>query len=102
MTECADEGAECTCQSDNTIYYGAEADGFLDQTQNYKSITSTGSVDCKEASFGEDPLPGVSKKCFCANFVTDWQSVMTEPFTISRACGSTTPSNSQTYNESTW
>lgn len=90
MTECAVEGGVCTCDSGYTVYYGAESDpNTLDQTQNYGSITSTGSVNCEVSSFGEDPLFGVVKKCFCANFPMNWQMVMTEPFTVTRACGET-------------
>lgn len=35
MTKCADENNSCSFTAGDTIFFGVETDGFLDQTQDF-------------------------------------------------------------------
>ena len=63
---CAKENEICECEEGMTIYYGAEEQGELDTTRDFKVLQadSSGFTACSNSVFG-DPLFGIVKSCFC-------------------------------------
>ena len=59
---CANEGGVCAFDGQKTVRYGAN------DTWIYR--TATGSLDCANGSFVQDPVPGVVKQCFVATPTT--------------------------------
>ena len=72
---CADEGGTCKCEG--TVYLGRKfASDETDQTTSFEQLIAdnhatrfvSGEIECRAAhiaSDGSDPLPYVSKYCFC-------------------------------------
>lgn len=70
---CAEEGGSCECPG--RVLYGASQgkatspyvafQGFNERPYTYKEFAPNGKIDCTNAAFGSDPLPGVKKECFC-------------------------------------
>ena len=56
---CADEGGNCV--GPGRIYYGSEIYG---QQWTYKDIAIHDSIDCSNAAFECDPVPGYPKQCY--------------------------------------
>lgn len=78
---CGGEGDMCTCRG--AVFYGARQlppsksglrnnfDGLRKQPYAVKYFDdSAGEVECTSKAFGEDPLPGVSKECWCDSHKT--------------------------------
>lgn len=77
-TRCGGEGDVCTCRG--TVFYGAAQhsdgdgspfEGLRDQRYHFKSFEgSPGEIECTNKAFGGDPLPYISKECFCDKHMT--------------------------------
>ena len=71
---CGNEGQNCRCPGRGKVFYGAKSTStnpkatFLEMVDtNYavKSAKNNGVTPCKNNFFGVDPLPGISKQCYC-------------------------------------
>lgn len=57
--DCSPEWQRCVFSGTRTVRYGAN--GTYAATRDF-----TGGVDCRNTSFGGDPLPGITKRCWTA------------------------------------
>jgi hypothetical protein len=72
--KCANEGGDCGCPSNGRVFYGTKATAtsaeasFMDMVDTpyaHKSAKNNGPTPCKNNFFEGDPLPGISKQCYC-------------------------------------
>ena len=70
---CSKEGANCLAPSLGTVIYGA-SDGY----KTIKDVAAGTNIDCKNTTFGGDPLPGIDKNCFFAPKAPDLYSYCTD------------------------
>lgn len=60
MIKCANEGQQCNAgTTDNNVYYGANG--------KYIFKTLADQFTCNNNTFGNDPIPGVSKECYLSH-----------------------------------
>ena len=71
---CGAEGQNCRCPAHGKVFYGAASSSknahatFQELTESpyaVKQANNNGVTPCKNNFFGTDPLPGVSKQCYC-------------------------------------
>jgi hypothetical protein len=70
---CAKEGENCQCPGTGKVFYGSKSSEknpratfleMVDIPYAYKGARANGVTPCKNDFFG-DPLPGISKQCYC-------------------------------------
>lgn len=71
---CGKEGENCRCPGKGKVFYGAAATAsspkasFAEMTETpyaVKGAKNNGVTPCKNNFFKGDPLPGISKQCYC-------------------------------------